>query len=144
MRQNSFFFSKAESATNDFKAGDLVNTMLIIRDDWSPLVLHSQLPVPSLGQISRVCRGLGSQSRGGEMKESGNGLRHCGNAIRKHQDKSQTAFMPPAAASFSRDFHFLVSQDLFHCICPHYHIYLLISPKEGGGVSGNHGPTLFS
>lgn len=51
MRQNPFFFGKAESATNVFKAGDVVNTMQMTRKGWEagPMaLLHGRLPPTSL------------------------------------------------------------------------------------------------
>lgn len=55
MRQNSFFFSEAESATNVFKAGDLVNTTQMMRKNWelrSMALLHGELPPSSLFQAN--------------------------------------------------------------------------------------------
>lgn len=59
MRQNSFFFTKAESATNDFKAEDFVNTLQVIREDREPLLLHSQLPSPLWSQSEGCVGDLG-------------------------------------------------------------------------------------
>jgi hypothetical protein len=39
LKQNPFFFSKAESATNGFKAGNLVNIIQMQRGGRGPLVL---------------------------------------------------------------------------------------------------------
>lgn len=75
MRQNPFFFSKAESTTNDFKGEDLINTMQIIGEGWAPLV-YGFPPLSDPSSLSRAdLKGLQgtSESRGkGELEDQRN------------------------------------------------------------------------